>query len=334
MGKKRLWKATGYIGLVLTGVLSFSCESCNGQTAEVTSTNNSQTEVNNTINEETESLPITDKDRQNGYFINKDGNTIGTRFVNLDADYTRQECDAYGQWLLNLKLKPDGSSVHFYDGIAKEHPKQPTHDAVIDMDLIGNFTKQGVEKKADLQQCADACMRLWGEYLWQNKIYDKIHFKGSNGFVYSYSKWAEGYRVHFIKGGKEVWSKDAGQDYSYKTFRQFMSLVFNYCGTLSLSKELEYVNPEDVKPGDILIYGGSPGHAVTVMDVLHKKGSNAIKVIFSQSYMPAQEIEILSNWEDKRSPWFTIDMDKSAYVNTPQWEFVIGVNNFMRWSDR
>ena len=213
-------------------------------------------------------------------------------------------------------------------------------------DLVGTFSKNK-EKPADLQQCADACIRLWAEYLWEHKMYDKIHFKNAPGFVFSYKKWAEGYRVHFDKNWKASWSKDAGVDYSYTTFRKYLSLVFTYCGTATLAKEMMPVKSTDIQPGDILIWGGSPGHAVTVMDVLRNKQTGKLKVMFSQSYMPAQEIEILANnedhyrWTDKWtkgmwvSPWFEIDEEKSPVINTPQWTFDLSDGaKFVRWRDK
>ena len=213
-------------------------------------------------------------------------------------------------------------------------------------DLVGTFSKNK-ERPADLQQCADACIRLWAEYLWEHKMYDKIHFKNAPGFVFSYKKWAEGYRVHFDKNWKASWSKDAGVDYSYTTFRKYLSLVFTYCGTATLAKEMMPVKSTDIQPGDILIWGGSPGHAVTVMDVLRNKHTGKLKVMFSQSYMPAQEIEILANNEDNYrwtekytkgmwfSPWFEIDEEKSPVINTPQWTFDLSDGaKFVRWRDR
>jgi len=123
--------------------------------------------------------------------------------------------------------------------------------------------------------------------------------------------------------------------------------VFTYCGTATLAKEMMTVKSTDIQPGDILIWGGSPGHAVTVMDVLRNKQTGKLKVMFSQSYMPAQEIEILANNEDNYrwtekytkgmwfSPWFEIDEEKSPVINTPQWTFDLSDGaKFVRWRDR
>ena len=62
------------------------------------------------------------------------------------------------------------------------------------------------------------------------------------------------------------------KDYSYKTFRKYLNMVFMYAGTASLSKELRTVPYTSLQAGDVFIKGGSPGHAVIVVDVaIHPK---------------------------------------------------------------
>ena len=78
---------------------------------------------------------------------------------------------------------PKGSKVMLYNG--KEKSNQSAAYAVIDME-IGN---------RDLQQCADAVMRLRAEFLWKHKRYGEIKFNFTNGFLAGYKKWAEGNRI-------------------------------------------------------------------------------------------------------------------------------------------
>lgn len=267
------------------------------------------------------------------YEIHPEGTTIKSRYICNDQDWERPYTDSLSQWLLNLELFPENHEVRYYNGNIKSNQHR-INIGVVKMDMVGKFVN-GKEIPADLQQCADACMRLWAEYLWQSKQYDKIHFKGGNGFVYEYTKWAAGYRVHFDKNWHATWQKEAQADYGYTTFRKYLSLVFNYCGTLSISKDMKRVDPSNVRPGDLIIYGGSPGHAVTVMDVLRNKKSGKIRVMLSQSYMPAQEIEILTSPNDNYAPWYDIDIEKNHGVETPQWDFDFDNKScFRRWTGR
>ena len=100
-----------------------------------------------------------------------------------------------------------------YNG--KEKSNQSAAYAVIDME-IGN---------RDLQQCADAVMRLRAEYLWKHKRYGEIKFNFTNGFPAGYKKWAEGNRIK-VSGNQVQWyAAGKGVDYSYKTFRNYLDMV-------------------------------------------------------------------------------------------------------------
>ena len=95
-------------------------------------------------------------------------------------------------------------------------------------------------------------------------IRDSFNF--TNGFRADYTKWAEGYRIR-VKGNQVSWYKSKEKDYSYKTFRAYLDVVFAYAGTLSLVKELTSVPMTSMQIGDVLIKGGTPGHAVIVVDM-------------------------------------------------------------------
>ncbi|RYU87263.1 hypothetical protein EWM62_16245 [Mucilaginibacter terrigena] len=192
---------------------------------------------------------------------------------------------SFGAYLQNLKLKPAGTHTKTYTGsIARTDPYTA---AVVDMSV-------GTQ---DLQQCADAVMRLRAEYLYQQANYKAISFNFTSGFKCDYVHYANGYRY-----ANERWVLKGKKDYSYPNFLRYMNLVFSYAGTLSLQKELKPVtNPDDIKAGDVFIKGGSPGHCFMVMDVsenaAHKK-----QFLLAQSFMPAQNIQVLQNG----SPWFSL----------------------------
>ena len=99
-----------------------------------------------------------------------------------------------------------------------------------------------------------------------------------------------------------------------------MDIVFAYSSTLSLDEELKSVNVEDMQIGDVFIKGGSPGHCVIVVDMVQNKKTGEKIFMLAQSYMPAQQTQLLINPNDKDlSPWYSLDFGKE--LKTPEWTF-------------
>ena len=58
--------------------------------------------------------------------------------------------------------------------------------------------------------------------------------------------------------------------------------------------------------GDVFIIGGSPGHAVIVVDMAVNPETHEKVFLLAQSYMPAQQIQLLKNNNDPDlSPWYS-----------------------------
>ena len=212
--------------------------------------------------------------------------------------------NSFPAYLRNLPLKPAGSPVHYYDGQVKA---SNVHIAVVDLE-VGT---------RDLQQCADAVMRLQAEYLFEQKAFDQIRFPFTNGFNAIYSKWREGYRIR-VSGNEVTWVKRTEADGSYRAFRKYLDMVFAYAGTISLDRSAYQIPPGDLRIGDIFVESGSPGHAVLVVDVVEHLETGAKQFLLAQSYMPAQDIHILKN-PGSRSPWYSLDQINP--LKTPEWTF-------------
>ncbi|MDI9309488.1 MAG: DUF4846 domain-containing protein [Limnohabitans sp.] len=214
--------------------------------------------------------------------------------------------NSFEAYLRDLPLKPRNSYVTYYNGAKK--PNYSVYEAVVDLP-IGN---------KDLHQCADAVMRLRADYFYNSKQYDKIHFNFTNGFRVDYTKWAQGFRIK-VKGNTTSWVKKAEPSFSYETYWQYLEQVFQFAGTASLSKELKPTRVSEIKIGDVFIKGGFPGHAVIVVDVaVNEKGKKVF--LLAQSYMPAQEIQILKNPNSPTlNPWYSEDFGNKLI--TPEWNF-------------
>ena len=187
---------------------------------------------------------------------------------------------------------------------------------------LGDVYKRQEIGNRDLQQCADAVIRLRAEYLWKHKRYADIKFNFTSGFTAEYKKWAEGNRIKVNDNQVQWYASGKGVDYSYKTFRNYLDMVFMYAGTASLSRELPAVLYTSLQPGDVFIKGGSPGHAVIVMDVAIHPNTGKKVFLLAQSYMPAQQIHILVNPTSRNlSPWYELTETDTGKLYTPEWIF-------------
>ncbi len=215
---------------------------------------------------------------------------------------------SFGQYLRNLRLKPD-PTVYLYNGQKKRN--QRAQYAVIDIDV----------GKKNLQQCADAVMRIRAEYLFGQKKFQQIKFNFTSGDPALYTQWRQGYRAR-IRGNKVSWRKTQGYDASYHNFRKYLEVVFTYAGSYSLAKELKKVqNIQDLRLGDVFIQGGFPGHAVLVVDMARHSRTGEVLFLLAQSYMPAQDIHLLKNLNNSRlNPWYSIRQVREE-LETPEWTF-------------
>jgi len=232
----------------------------------------------------------------------------GFKYVD-DGDST------YSNWLLDLKLKKS-KTVYLYNGKLKSN--QDAQFGVLNIDI----------GKKDLLQCADAAMKLRADYLFEKHLYDQIKFLATSGDEISFESWLKG--VRWKEQGAKLVSYNINKEGSnfQQEYRSFMELVFFYCGTYSLSKQLKAVNDNmSIQPGDVFVYGGFPGHAVTVMAVAKNEEDEKI-FLLSQGYMPAQDIHILKNYANTDlSPWYANSAIYPLY--TPQWQFNSG--SLKRW---
>ncbi len=238
--------------------------------------------------------------------LSTSSNILENRFL-LPDGFTRLSLAnaSFGSYLRQTSLKPPGTAVHYYNG--KEKTKQ-VHAAVLNVSV----------GKKDLQQCADAIMRLRAEYFYSTKQYNQISFNLTNGFSVPFSKWLDGYKVS-MQGNTCSWVKNQQSLSGRALFDNYLEFIYSYAGTLSLDKMLVQKNISEIEPGDVFVHGGSPGHAVIVMDVAKNDAGNIIFML-AQSYMPAQDIHILINEQEPGiSPWYTLP--KTTTLNTPEWNF-------------
>ncbi len=234
-----------------------------------------------------------------------EGQTIAERF-DVPEGFTRlnPEAESFAYYLQNLPLKPDDAKVKYYDGREK---LRDVYLAVVDFSL----------GERDLQQCADAVIRLRAEYLYARDRYDEIHFNFVSGFNAEFSKWADGNGIS-VDGSKVSWKTNSNNNSSYKSFQKYLDIVYAYASTLSLEKELIAKPLSDLAIGDVFIQGGAPGHCVIVVDMAVNQNTGERIFMLAQSYMPAQDIQVLKG-DSEGSPWFSASI--KDILKTPEWTF-------------
>ncbi|MFB1002615.1 MAG: DUF4846 domain-containing protein [Bacteroidia bacterium] len=222
--------------------------------------------------------------------IDSSSSILHTRFLAPVGYITTQNTsESFAHYLQTLPLKPIDAEVKYYDGRTKAN--ETIYCAVIDQDI----------DPVDLQQCADAVMRLRGEYLFEQKRFDEIKF-------------------NFLSDGKpRYFGEHANGDYSYAKFRKYMKYIFSYANTGSMCDELSARAISDMQIGDVFVQKGRPyGHAVIVVNMASDSLGNK-KYMLAQSYMPAQETQVLIDpLSEDKTPWFTLEDDE---IITPQWTF-------------
>ncbi|MBO4385943.1 MAG: hypothetical protein J5817_02890 [Treponema sp.] len=243
--------------------------------------------------------------------INKNGMTVESR-IGVPEGYERVSVKAgsYEDFYRKLPLKPDGSSVYYYNGKLKS---QSFHIAVYDFPQLSE----------DLLQCADACMKMRAEYYYSRGEYSKIGFDSEGGVYMPFSKYVDGYRLTG-SGWKSGYAKGASRE----IFDQYLRIVYSYASTRSLAKEIKPISISDLRIGDVFVQSGNPGHAVFVTDMAVNKKTGKKIMLLGQGYMPAQDIHVIESF-DSVSPWFFVEDKEFSYA-----EYIFPKGCQGRWQER
>ena len=212
----------------------------------------------------------------------------------------------FGAFLRTLPLAPEGTKVQDFRGAPLyDDGRHENIGAVVDID-IGT---------RDLQQCADAVIRMHAEWHYGHGDRD-LGYHAASGQPLRYTKWLGGERM--VPEGKAVHPRAvaAPRKDEHAAMRAWLDEVFSWANTGSLAREGQAIDFADVQPGDFFVMPGSPfGHAVLVLDVA-KDAAGRAALLLGQSYMPAQSFQVLRPSRD--AAWFVVEPGATS-VRTPFW---------------
>jgi hypothetical protein len=170
---------------------------------------------------------------------------------------------------------------------------------------------------ADLQQCADALMRLRAEYLFSRQKYLQIGFHFNSGDYYSWTDYRRGIRP-IVTGSRVKFIRSSlPSDTTHASLRAYLDIVFAYANTVSLYKELK--KADRMETGTVVIFPGHPGHCMILADAAVVDQSDTMFKLV-EGYMPAQSIYVLSNpFEPGLNPWY--HLKQGGDINTASCTF-------------
>lgn len=238
------------------------------------------------------------------------GMTLAER-INPPKGYVRSEAEkgSLTDFLENYKLKKSTGVVKIWDGKKKED--QSGVQAVFKLPLA----------RENLQWAAGTVIRLYAEYFWSSRQFDKISFGFLDGFKAEYVKWREGFRIRKDATGA-IWVNGGELDESRENFEKYMHVVLTYTSATSLEKETKKVKKADIQVGDVFLKTGQEPDAAVVVDVCeNESGQKAF--LLAKGGSPAEQFHLLKNPAHEEDPWYYVE-EMDYPLMTPEGTFEKG----------
>jgi len=157
-------------------------------------------------------------------------------------------------------------------------------------------------------------MRLRAEFLYSLGDIEHIDFYTVGGLRLNFGEWARGKRFRMTAGRLAGYTAEVARLYGRGQGEGNGPARGNWCGTGNVSAITwrrysliaaplpgeaapPVAHSTDMQIGDVLIRGGSPGHAMLVVDMAEDRTGHKIYML-AQSYMPARDIHIVKNTYD------------------------------------
>jgi len=157
----------------------------------------------------------------------------------------------------------------------------------------------------DLQQSADAVVRLHAEWLWASGKPDAIGYRSATKLDMPFSRWAKGQRL-LASGPNVFWVvKSKPRDPTYNDFRQYIDAVMLWSNNVSLATRASRVaDPAQLAAGDFFLQTRGKGHAILVLDVAQKPTGERVALLGQALQSPAQSMHVMRL--GREMAWFSL----------------------------
>lgn len=215
------------------------------------------------------------------------------------------ESKSFGAFLRRLPLAAPNTPVLSHRGDEIRAGDHPHVAAVVAIDVGSK----------DLQQCADAVIRMHAEWRYAQGARDQA-YRAASGTRLSFAQFTAGDRLR-VDGNQLSFVRTAkAQAPTHDLLRMWLDDVFGWANTGALARDAQRVKWENVRPGDFFVLTGVPfGHAVLVVDMA-KDARGRKAFLLTQSFVPAQSVHVLR--PNARQVWFVVDENDGA-IETPFW---------------
>jgi hypothetical protein len=222
---------------------------------------------------------------------------------------------SFAAFLRDLPLLPHQTAVTLYNGTTTPH--RPA--AIIDMET-------GTE---NLQKSAQAAMRLWGEYLFEQHRFPDIHFHIRNGKAIAYDEWARGMKI--VVDNQGYWTKTPNNPRQHRIFRLYLNFIFKHSDFQTLQQDVAPVAPDKLTPGDLLLFRNSAGEqrVLIIVDMAVHRKTNEKILLLATGGDPAQSIHIITppaTDDTPPTPWFPLTKKGTVTID----DVLFSAENFFR----
>ena len=224
---------------------------------------------------------------------------------------------SFGDWLRYLPACLEGAAVLDGKGKAARPANDPAIACVIDLAP----TNRG------LLNAANMALRLRAEFLWAAHRTEDISFCFTSGVAFPWERFAAGERP-VVEGRNVQWKRRKTSEKPPEPrvlFAGYLESLLPYTSSISLEHDTIAADGQ-VRPGDLFLVVGRPGHVVQVLDSATGPGGER-RCLLGEGLTPPVSFHVVRASDG--SAWFRLD--RGAPLHLPTWNAPIPWKAWRRW---